>query len=648
MANAKSYTDHLLEEQQKAQNTPAPAADATPSAAPGYADYLAGLAKATGGGQKQVVSAAPAPAGQGYADWLVTMQKNHTVENTPTNAMSYADYLLYMGSDPAGDYKAKVEDANKTYAGAVHSHGKNKEAMVASGLAGSGYGEYLVSTAYAERARAIENAQSVAKAGMEQGKKSYANYLVGLRTENENAAYTGIVTGLLTGDKAKQYAIDKGVTEDRLDVILGQANAAVQPTVEKNVLAYIQSAGLTGKTATDYATSNGVSAERANELLSSYFEQKAVEGIGNQLLTGDAAKQYAASVGVAADRIEAVVGQTAQAVDQARAQNTDAAFAQLASLMSEEGGNMSFSTAIETMKGGIYKDYINAITDRYRNAQLNEIGLALKEGYVVAGAKGRLEGLLKQDVIGESTYHEELGKIQTKNAEFVKNSVMKGNYSVLAEYAKANGLAVPTTVEQTDAVIDHMVNAGVLSNDVRQERYAKNWINTITKDRGSASDLVSTMEQLQASRTEGQISHEQYVALLADVGERCKDQHGDVTEACLKWWYFDALDNEYRVSYKQGDFEGEDIQIPMPNYFEITGDSTKYFVEGKSVPLGDSVCDLFESVYFGTIGGRPVVKYVYPNGSIKYGDIYACDEWYNDDDNAFLAYMCTPEKKKGG
>jgi hypothetical protein len=573
MANAKSYTDYLLDEQQKAQNTPAPAANATPSAAPGYADYLAGLAKATGGGQKQVVSAAPAPAGQGYADWLVTMQKNHTVENTPTNAMSYADYLLYMGSDPAGDYKAKVEDANKTYAGAVHSHGKNKEAMVAAGLAGSGYGEYLVSTAYAERARSIENAQSAAKAGMEQSKKSYADYLVDLRAENEKAAYTGIVTGQLTGEAARKFAIDKGVTEDRLDVILGQASSA----------------------------------------------------------------------------IDAVVGQATQSASDAEKKTLASATSDVSTIMANGG---TIDAAMQQLTG-IYDDAtLNTVKKNYQSANMAN-AQAVVNAMKGVGGIGELTDMKDSKQISDEAYTAMVEQVKGNNAEYITNHVMNGDYSVLAEYAKANGLAVPTDTATADAVIEHMYGAGVLSNDVRQERYAKNWINTITKDRGSASDLVGTMEQLQASRNEGRISHDQYVELLKAVGERAESIYGKVEAPCLKHNGFDSP-GEVRVSYKQGDLGMEDIQIyasfsPNAVYENEITDDTEYFVEGKGfAPIHAAYADTCKGAYFGTIGGRPVAKFVYTDDTVRYFDILKSDEDYTDDDNAFLTYMCTPEKKKGG
>lgn len=562
--STKSYTDYLLEEQQKAQNAPAPTAQGNggQSAKPSYGDYLAGLSKATGGGQKQAVSAAPAPAGQSYGDWLVTMQKNHTVENTPTNAMSYADYLLYMGSDPAGNYKATVQDANKAYADATHAHGKNKEAMVRTGLAGSGYGEYLVSTAYAERARAIENAQSVAKAGMEQSKKSYGDYLVGLRTENENAAYTGIVSGQLTGDAARRYAIDKGVTEDRLEVILGQAAQSVSDA-QKQALAN---------------ATNDVASIMAN----------------------------GGTIDAAMDQLTGIHDADVLAQVKANYQNGNKANAQ--AVVDGMSGVMSF----------------DALTAMKNNKQ-----------------------------ISEETYAAMVEQVREKNAGFVKNFVMEANYSVLAEYAKTNGLAVPTTVEQTDAVIDHMVDHGVLDNSVRQERYAKSWQDSIANDDGSASDLVSTMEQLQASRNESRISHDQYVELLVAVGERAESIYGKVESPCLKHNGFDSP-GELRVSYKQGDLGGEDIQIyasfsTYTVYENEIKDDTEYFVEGKGfAPSNSAYADECKGAYFGTIGGRPVAKFVYTDGTVRYFDILKSDEHYTDDDNAFLAYMCTPEKKEGG
>ena len=215
---ANTYGDYL-KEQQKQQSAPA-------SGASSYGDYLKGLQTPTTPAAPQAVPTSVQSVDT-YGKFLETLANNKRIENTPTNAKTYADYLTYIGQDPVGDYQAKVRQANLDYAKGLATYGQAAEKMARSGLTGGGYGEYLQGLAYQGRQSAVGAAQKDAQAAMKQTFSSYGDYLTGIKSTNEQNAINGIVNGLLEGDAAKEYARGQGVTEDRLDYVLSQTSASV-------------------------------------------------------------------------------------------------------------------------------------------------------------------------------------------------------------------------------------------------------------------------------------------------------------------------------------------------------------------------------------------------------------------------------------
>lgn len=165
--------------------------------------------------------------GADYVGFLQTIANNKKIENTPTNAKSYADYITYIGQDPIGDYNAKVRQANLDYAKGLATYGQAAEKMAKAGLGGSGYGEYLQGVAYQGRQSAVGAAQKEAQAALDKTFASYGDYLTGVRSTNEQNAITGIVNGLLEGDAAREYARGQGVTDDRIEAVLQQTSGSV-------------------------------------------------------------------------------------------------------------------------------------------------------------------------------------------------------------------------------------------------------------------------------------------------------------------------------------------------------------------------------------------------------------------------------------
>lgn len=203
---ANNYGEYL-EEQKKQQSAPA-----APQAAPTTVQAV-----------------------DGYGKFLETLANNKRIENTPTNAKTYADYLTYIGQDPIGDYNAKVRKANLDYAKGLATYGQAAEKMAKSGMTGSGYGEYLQGLAYQGKQSAVGAAQKEAQAAMKQTFSGYGEHLEGVKGTNEQNAINGIVSGLLEGDAAKAYARQQGVTEDRLEQVLAQTSGTVSAAKQQKL-----------------------------------------------------------------------------------------------------------------------------------------------------------------------------------------------------------------------------------------------------------------------------------------------------------------------------------------------------------------------------------------------------------------------------
>jgi polyhydroxyalkanoate synthesis regulator phasin len=181
--------------------------------------------------QSQIETPAYAPsvtAADEFGKFMQTLANNKNIENKPQNAKTYAEYLTYIGSDPVGEYNAKVRQANLEYAKGLATFGQVAEKMARSGLTGSGYGDYLHGLAYQGKQSAVGAAQQEAQAAMKQSFASYGDYLTGINSTNEQNAINGILSGLLEGEAAENYAREQGVVDDdRLAYVLSQTSANV-------------------------------------------------------------------------------------------------------------------------------------------------------------------------------------------------------------------------------------------------------------------------------------------------------------------------------------------------------------------------------------------------------------------------------------
>ena len=535
--NTNGYAAYL-EEQQKATAQPSatPAAQGSTS---GYGQYLTGLQ--------------PTPTtsvGADYAGFLQTIANNKKIENTPTNAKTYADYLTYIGQDPVGEYQAKVRQANLDYAKGLATYGQAAEKMAKSGLLGSGYGEYLQGVAYQGRQSAVGAAQKEAQAAMKQTFANYSDYLTGVKGTNEQNAITGIVNGLLEGDAAREYARGLGVTEDRLDYVLQQ-------------------------------TSGSVSAAKA---------QKAQQ---QQALLADAMSSATTLV---------TSGQT-----------VDAAIASLSGV---------YDSAVLAQ----VKQNLQASTKAQNTANMNT-------ATGVSNYKATLDSQLREGTITKPEYDAWLTAGYEKNYEYIQKA-LGGDASGLADYALAAELDISEgSAEQISAVIDHMANSGVISNEYRQRYYIDLEMQSIENDNYSAKDAVNEAETIHTLFNDGKINEAQRNQLLQKLGDCVGNAYGRVGGSKKGTEGQNPLTDAHFVTifYKQGDFGNEAINITYENCSIVDGSD---FVRGKQAQVNG------KPFVFGTINGRAAYYYL--------GQYYQAPsgtpEYTNTEQNAaFISYMIAPE-----
>ncbi len=223
MSNNKIGTNtDYLEEQKNQTAATVPTAPTTPKKGD-YAEYLKGIQPSTNVG------------GDSYAAFLRTLENNKKIENTPTNALSYADFLTYYGKDPVGDYLAQRRQADVEYAKAMATYGQTAEKMAKSGLTGSGYGDYLQGVAYRTRQGAVADAQKTAAAEQKTSFANYAEYLSGMGTARDATVEQG------RADLANATAAVSGLmSEEGGGMTLDAAIASLNGVYGDDVLAKVK------------------------------------------------------------------------------------------------------------------------------------------------------------------------------------------------------------------------------------------------------------------------------------------------------------------------------------------------------------------------------------------------------------------------
>ncbi len=168
--------------------------------------------------------------------------------------------------------------ADTAYAKARASYGSRASSLLARGLTGSGYSDYLDGAAYAEKTRAKEEA---ARLKEKTDRTGYAAYLSAAEKEAETAyaekeagtvsAFTRLLSQKITDKEAAfSYLTALGVDEENARLLSEKNDAILHASAERRsaILSYALENRFRFERAYSYALANGLSEELAKEIAS--------------------------------------------------------------------------------------------------------------------------------------------------------------------------------------------------------------------------------------------------------------------------------------------------------------------------------------------------------------------------------------------
>lgn len=215
---------------------------------------------------------------------------------------AYQQWLKNQGLDIEGAYQQKVQQAQQAYAQSLAqnraayerqlgTYGANAESLAKSGLASSGYSDYLAGQAYAaQQAGNVQAGQTLAlsqQAALESAQgtaqEQYANYMSQVNKQTEDIYSSLQSTGGKLSDEAKKYYETLGYSPEAItkaETLYSQYQAT--PEYAKAQAQGAQSALLSGQTLADVTDSyNADVVNQAREDISKITD-KAAQGVTKQ------------------------------------------------------------------------------------------------------------------------------------------------------------------------------------------------------------------------------------------------------------------------------------------------------------------------------------------------------------------------------
>lgn len=145
-------------------------------------------------------------------------------------AEDYESWLSRYGEDSDGQYRDTVAAADSLYAESLATHGKKSAALLANGMTGSGYSDYLDGVAYAEKMRGRAEADRQRQESEARNRKGYAAFLDQAteygekkvqeeRERNDDAISELLSQKTLDFVSAKKYLLYRGMDEDTAQAV---------------------------------------------------------------------------------------------------------------------------------------------------------------------------------------------------------------------------------------------------------------------------------------------------------------------------------------------------------------------------------------------------------------------------------------------
>ena len=194
--------------------------------------------------------------------------KNIELENRKT--VSYGDYILRYGNDPAPVYTNTVRGALVDYERNRAGYGASGEAVGQMGLTASGYAERLDDIATEKRDATLASAEATRIATESENRRGYRDYVEKEAAERARAREDAIADiarlGLSDYERALAYAIGVGLSGEDAAVAAKIGADSVSEETREETLTRVVGYGFAYDTAYRYAIACGYDEETAKKL----------------------------------------------------------------------------------------------------------------------------------------------------------------------------------------------------------------------------------------------------------------------------------------------------------------------------------------------------------------------------------------------
>lgn len=190
-------------------------------------------------------------------------------------AEDYESWLSNYGTDGETAYREAVAEAEGTLAEQRAGYGKQASTLLARGLSGSGYSNYLDQAAYAQKAMAIQKAREQRQKTERENRKGYAAFLAdAAKLGEEKQEKVGELIGELFSEKildpalAAEYLTLRGVDTETAKALGNTCTGLIKNTDTRSqrVLKHVLDNYFGYSAAYEYAVANGLSEEVAQQI----------------------------------------------------------------------------------------------------------------------------------------------------------------------------------------------------------------------------------------------------------------------------------------------------------------------------------------------------------------------------------------------
>lgn len=204
----------------------------------------------------------------GIEKFFESYLKNIELENRKT--VSYGDYILRYGNDPAPAYANTVRGALVDYERGRAGYGALGETVGQMGLSTSGYAERLDEIAAEKRDTTLKVADAVRTATERENRAGYRDYVEKVAEERTAAREDAIADiarlGLSDYERALEYAIGVGLSGEDAAIAAKVGADSVKAETREETLTRIVGYGFSYDTAYRYAIACGYDEDAAKKL----------------------------------------------------------------------------------------------------------------------------------------------------------------------------------------------------------------------------------------------------------------------------------------------------------------------------------------------------------------------------------------------